>query len=487
MTALLLLTTLLQTSVASSTAPTSARLPAPVVDADFYDDAAPAKIELGRLLFFDKILSGNRNIACATCHHPALGTSDDQALGLGEGASGLGRERRAGRGDRTAVHARLPRNSPALFNLGAKEFTRLFYDGRVEVDTHGYFASGFINPARWKLPTGLDNVLAAQAMFPVTSPDEMAGQVNENPVANAASRRHFAGRQGVWELLAQRLRATPAYVSLFRKAFPDQVADASSIRFVHAANAIAAFEATAFRTSASAFDRFLGGDKGALDASQRAGMDLFYGAAGCAGCHAGAFQTDHEFHAIAVPQIGPGKGDGFDSDYWRDTGVRAFVEDFGRGRVTSRAADNYKFRTPSLRNVALTGPWGHSGAFTDLRAVVVHHADPARSLESYRLSPGVLTSLPVVLETQMAGSTIRHAPISGSRLRAFRRKDGFVQQSARLRGRIGAANGLAPVALSARQIDQLVAFLTSLTDERARNLDRLVPKSVPSGLPVEEE
>ena len=67
-------------------------LPNPVVDADYYEDgiAVPQKVELGRLLFFDKILSGNRNIACATCHHPELGTTDGLALGLGEGPSGLG-------------------------------------------------------------------------------------------------------------------------------------------------------------------------------------------------------------------------------------------------------------------------------------------------------------------------------------------------------------------------------------------------------------
>ena len=114
----------------AQSAPPPPELPDAVVDSDYYDGGSPSstRVELGRLLFFDKILSGNRNIACATCHHPELGTTDGLALGLGEGPKGLGPERRVGSDKRTGVHQRVPRNSPALFNLGAKEFTRLFHD-----------------------------------------------------------------------------------------------------------------------------------------------------------------------------------------------------------------------------------------------------------------------------------------------------------------------------------------------------------------------
>ena len=75
---------------------------------------------------------------------------------------GLGPERTPGATEHDAVHERVPRNAPALFNLGAREFTRLFHDGRVETDTAGYYEGGFITPAKWKLPQGLENVLAAQ-------------------------------------------------------------------------------------------------------------------------------------------------------------------------------------------------------------------------------------------------------------------------------------------------------------------------------------
>ena len=310
---LLLLPALVFATAASQAYETFApgTLPDPVTDADFYADGQPpaAQVELGRLLFFDKILSGNQNVSCATCHHPELATTDGVALGLGEGAHGLGPDRRTGPAIPNAVHARVPRNAPALFNLGAEEFTRMYHDGRVEADPQGFYEGGFITPARWKLPDGLDNVLAAQAMFPVTSPAEMAGQQGENAIADARALNNVAGPGGVWELLARRLQAIPAYVDHFRAAFPDHVEHAEDITMVLAANAIAAFEATAFRADGSPFDRFLRTGEALPPAAER-GLRLFYGPARCASCHGGAFQTDHEFHAIAMPQIGPGKGDG---------------------------------------------------------------------------------------------------------------------------------------------------------------------------------
>ena len=147
-------------------------------------------------------------------------TGDGVALGLGEGASGLGRDRVPGSTEETAIHERIPRNSPALFNLGATEFTRMFHDGRVEVDSNNYYEGGFITPAKWKLPTGLENVLAAQAMFPVTSPAEMAGQRGENSFAEAKALNNLAGHNGLWEQLAERLQDIPEYVEMFEKAFP---------------------------------------------------------------------------------------------------------------------------------------------------------------------------------------------------------------------------------------------------------------------------
>ncbi len=299
-------------------------------DSDYYDNGAPpaAKVELGRNLFFDKILSGNFNISCASCHHSLTDTGDGLSLPVGEGAAGLGVTRDTGTGS-DAVHERVPRNAPAVFNLGAREFATMFHDGRVAVDPSQ--PQGFLSPAGADLPPGLDNVLAVQAMFPVTSGTEMAGQAGENPIADAAAVGNLAGPDGVWALLANRLREIPAYVELFEAAY-DDVVQPDDITYVHAANAIAAFEAKAWRADNSAFDRFLRGDRGAMSRNAKHGMLVFYGRAGCGGCHSGKFQTDHEFYAIAVPQIGPGKGDGVNGN-----------EDFGHERVSGDSGDRFRF------------------------------------------------------------------------------------------------------------------------------------------------
>ena len=467
---------------------TSTKLPPPIKDADYYNagQPSPEKVELGRLLFFDKILSGNRNISCATCHHPSLGSSDGMALPFGEGPKGLGPNRKPSSRIQEAVHGRVPRNSPALFNLGAAEFDTLFHDGRVEADPNGYYEGGFITPVKWKLPKGLENPLAAQAMFPVTSPVEMAGQKGENEIADAASLSKAAGPNGIWDLLAKRLQAIPEYVERFQQSFPNQVATASDITFVHAANAIAAFEAQAFRADNSRFDQYLDGDRNSLDKAEKRGMDLFYGKASCVSCHSGKFQTDHDFHAIAMPQIGPGKNHGQDGDYWRASGHRGFLEDWGRGRVTMRPEDNFKFRTPSLRNVAITGPWGHSGAYDSLEAVVRHHLDPQGHLESYQPEHETLPAMNYVAEVTADGPKLSQAWVDGSRLEGVQLSDYWVQSNDKLRNEIAQANELVPQSLSDHEVDDIVAFLGSLTDFDPTTAIKIVPESVPSGLPVED-
>ncbi len=452
----------------------------PVVDADFYDNGAfpAAKVRLGKLLFFDKILSGNRNIACVTCHHPRFATADGIAMSLGEGAVGLGPDRRVAA--QTPVIDREPRNSQALFLLGATTFTHMFHDGRVAVDPERYWRSGFRSPALGVLPRGLDNVLAAQAMFPVTSEVEMAGHDGENPIATAAAAQTLARFTRVWALLARRLQAIPEYVALFRDAYPEIVA-ARQITFVHPANAIAAFEAAAFRADDSPFDRYLRTrDPARLGPDAFRGMELFYGKAGCVGCHGGKFLTDHQFHAIAMPQIGPGKSNGNDNGYWRATGFLVRVEDWGRYLFTKRVPDKYRFRTPSLRNVELTGPWGHAGAYNSLEAVVRHHLDPVRFLNAYDPTTARLPPIDHAIDRWS------FEPVEDDRMADYLRRDAWVQRSVRLRQAIAAANELALEPLADAEIADLVAFLKSLTDPRSRDLGHVIPDRVPSGLPVEQ-
>jgi cytochrome c peroxidase len=421
------------------------RLPSPATDADFFQHA-PAKVELGRMLFFDKELSGNRNVSCATCHHTLTDTGDGLSLPIGEGGTGLGVTRDCGVEGSTLVHERVPRNAPHVFNLGAKEFVRMFHDGRVEADPKQ--PSGFLSPAGNELPLGLDSALAVQAMFPVTSMTEMAGQKGENTVANAAFAGNLAGAGGVWEQLAGRLQLIPEYFELFRDAYPGEVLVPGDITFVHAANAIAAFEGTAWRATNSRFDRFLAGEKTVLSPNERRGMNLFYGKAGCVECHAGTFQTDQAFHSIAMPQIGPGKGDG-----------PMGYEDYGRERVTGDVKDRYKFRTPSLRNVALTGPWGHAGAYNTLEAVVRHHLDPVQGLANYDQEQAVLPS---------------HETLDPFDFMAT--NDPFVTTA------IAQANERKPVALNDKDVAALLDFLHTLNDPDSLDLRARVP----SGWPLAE-
>ncbi len=458
----------------------------PVRDKDFYQNGrfSEPKVALGRLLFFDKVLSGNRNISCATCHHPTLGTGDGQALSLGEGAAGLGKARRTTA--ENPVLGRVPRNSQPLYFLGAKAFTRLFHDGRLEVDPRGTWPSGFWSPAREQLPDGLDNVLAAQAMFPVTSDIEMAGHKGENAVATAAALDRLAGPEGVWDHLARRLRDIPAYVGLFREAYPE-IRQAADMTFVQAANAIAAFEAAAFRPDGSPFDRYLETrDPDVLGPAAKRGIRLFYGRARCADCHSGKFLTDQRFHAVAMPQIGPGKNDGWDQSYWEATGFSARLQDFGRFRVTHDPRDKFRFRTPSLRNVELSGPWGHAGAYDTLEAVVRHHLNPVASLERFDSGSVPLARLDRVIEATAQGSRLSFGPVNPARLGDHRRRDAWVQQTAPLRRAIADANELPPIDLTDAEVSDLVAFLKSLTDPRSRDRSELIPERVPSGLPVSD-
>jgi len=423
-------------------------LPDPAVDSDYYDNGTPdqSKVQLGKLLYFDKILSGNMNISCASCHHPLVHTGDGLSLGTGEGAKGLAGARDTGSGA-DAVVERVPRNAPTIFNSGAREFSRMFWDGRVEVDsTH---PSGFRSPAGDALPFGLDNPLAVQAMFPPTSGTEMAGQAGENTVADAGAAGNLAGPGGVWEQLAARVQGIPEYVDLFELAYPE-IDSADDITFVHIANAIAAFEGAAWRADNSPFDRYLRGDTSALNKSARRGMKLFYKTVNCARCHAGTFQTDQSFHNICMPQIGPGKGDGIDGH-----------DDYGRERVTGDSADRFRFRTPSLRNVALTGPWGHAGAYDSLEAVIRHHLDATAALEQYDSRQAVLPSRPDLDALDLI------AYLDPAR-----------------RAEITQTVELTPVVLTDAQIVDLLEFLRSLTDPASMDLRLDLPTRVPSGLPM---
>ncbi|PWJ22161.1 cytochrome c peroxidase [Jannaschia seohaensis] len=408
--------------------------PAPISD-DAYRATDPEVVALGRLLFWDPILSGNRNISCGTCHHPRFGTGDGLSLGLGEGGTGLGPERAID--PENPPEQRIPRNAPALFNLGAHEFTVLFHDGRIE-ETE----DGLRTPMGDEMEQGFATLLSAQTMFPVLSADEMAGHYGENEISKAVRQGLITGEGGAWDLLSARVRAIPVYVEMFEAAMPGR-----EIGFTAISDAIAQFVEHEWRSDTAPFDAWLRGE-GALPDDALTGLELFYGAAGCAECHSGPFQTDHAFHAMGQPQLGPGKAARFETH----------ARDDGRMRVTGAAADAYAFRTPSLRNATETGPWGHAGAYADLAAFLRDHAAPRAALASYQRD--------VVLPALEAED--------------WRVMDDPAQVTA-----IAAAVQGPDRILTDAEIASLMAFLAMLTDQTALAGRLGIPETVPSGLPVD--
>ena len=418
-------------------------LPDPLTDAD-YHSFSPARAKIGQLLFYDKVLSGNRNISCGTCHHHRFGGADGLSLGIGEGGVGVGPQRHAGTGE-SRIKKRVPRNASALWNLGAKAFTVLFHDGRLALADD--FDNGFNTPAEEWLPHGLETVLGTQAIFPMTAQFEMAGNPKENEVAGALHDRIDA----VWPILAKRVRVIPEYGQMFVDTF-DTVDRPEDVTISHIGEALAAFIALEFRSNDSPFDAFLKGDVTALTPRQQEGAALFYGKAGCADCHSGPLLTDQKFHALAIPPFGPGRTRRFDP----------YTRDVGRMGETDALEDAYRFRTPSLRNVALTAPYGHNGAYPTLDGIIRHHLDPRAALDEWRPEMANLPPAPWLAAIDFVVW-----------------QDRFEME--RLRRRID----ITPRKLSDEEIATLVEFMHALTGASATSLPLGVPDLVPSGLPVD--
>lgn len=413
--------------------------------------ASPAKVELGRMLFWDKILSGNQNIGCATCHLPEAATSDALPLSIGEGGVGKMRDRKPPKNEKDTL-VFVPRNSLDIFNRG--NFEVMFWDGRVRSTWDGktligntLIESGKIwTPAGFILPDGLDNALAAQAMFPPTSDTEMRGNPHENPLGDM---KNWEFRK-IWSTLINKILSIPEYVDLLAKSYPDIPRD--KLSFVQAANAIAAFEIEAFTLTDAPFDRYLQGDNGALSDAEKRGALIFYGKGNCGTCHSGPLMTDQLFHNRLVPQIGPGKGAHIPA------GGADGTWDLGRGGVTPWTEDRFCFRTPPLRNVEKTGPWMHDGAFGTLEAAVRHELDPKKSAKSYDPKAQLPDDFAITCKTEQAKAIARLADPSD----------------------------IAAVSLDSSEVDDLMAFLKSLTSPSLDELVKLTPERVPSGLPVRD-
>lgn len=246
--------------------------------------------------------------------------------------------------------------------------------------------------------------------------------------------------QGIWRALMARLGGIPRYRRMFEAAYPGTWFD--QMTFAHASNAMGGFLIDRLSFTDSPWDRFLHGNDQALNEAELAGAQAFVSAR-CSACHSGAAFTDNRFHNVALAQFGPGQGDGPSGH-----------DDFGRMRVTGLTTDRYRFRTTPLRNVTLTGPYGHNGAYAGLREFIDHYSESELKLRNFdRLT----------LEPLLQNTVIPTA-------------DAIMVTRARL------LNGMV---FSTEIVDQVTTFMGALTDPKVRNLDRVAPQRVPSGLPID--
>jgi len=268
------------------------------------------KVELGRRLYFDKRLSSDGTVACATCHDPAKGFADGRRV-----AEGVGQQKGA-------------RNSPTVLNAVFNEFQ--FWDGRAAT-------------------------LEEQAKLPLINPIEMGLKD--------------------WPEVEAKVRAVPEYQAAFQK-LNGRTATIDDIAAV-----IATFERTIVSGN-SPFDRFILGEPSALSASAQRGWKLFNGKARCNTCHPFGSATpnfsDNKHHNIGVA----GKQSDFarlareasahaaDAAGMAELAHRAGFSELGRFIVTREPKDIGAFKTPGLRDVALSAPYMHDGSEANLLAVV---------------------------------------------------------------------------------------------------------------------
>ena len=320
------------------------------------------------------------------------------------------------------------------------------HDGRIsEADT---YENGFNTPAEEWLPAGFNDLLAVQAIFPLIAQFEMAGNLNENEVIGAVHDRvDYA-----WPIIEERVRQIQGYRSLFVESFA-HIEHPSEISIVDIGNAIGAFVNHQWRSYDSPFDDYVKGNRDALTDKQMRGLALFFGEGQCANCHSGKWFTDNQFYALGLPAFGPG----------RTRRYNDIARDLGRMAESDALDDIYRFRTPPLRNVELTSPYGHNGAFKTLEGVISHHLNPELSRSSWSISQAILPEI-----------------------RELRRVDLIIQDDRLEMERYTQKLDIEPVNINQEQIDALAAFLRSLTGRSALNQSMIIPDEVPSGLEVDK-
>jgi cytochrome c peroxidase len=276
------------------------------------------KAALGKLLFWDPILSGNKDVACASCHHPRFGYADNRDLSIGVNGIGLGEDRRFASPNSIPF---VKRNSQTLLNVA--------FNGMNESGQYDPAAA----PMFWDMRV---TSLEAQALAPIKAFEEMRGDAYTEDKAVTA--------------VVARLNANPEYRALFRKAFGGE----NAVSAGNLGKALATFERTLLANN-SPFDRYMRGDRNAMTGAQIEGMERFE-STGCTNCHKGPMFSDYKPHVLGVPD-------------------NPKLAESDRG-ITGAP---YAFRTASLRNLGFTAPYMHNGAFQSLRAVVRFYRRPPRN------------------------------------------------------------------------------------------------------------
>ena len=334
------------------------------------DNLTTAQVALGRALFWDPILSGGKDVACATCHHPNNAYTDGLDLSLGANAVGYGIARRFILPNDVTV---TKRNSPTVLNTAF----------------NGMDAAGAFNPVT--APMFWDSRMASleqQVTGPLTTFEEMRGHAYAEGMA--------------LDSLVARLKAITEYQTMFQQAFGLQ----QPITATNVGRAIAAFERTLTAMN-SPYDRYQKGDKTAMTALEIQGLQTFTNE-GCAACHSGTMFSDYKTHVLSVPD-----------------NAKLAASDAG-------VNGTYAFRTPSLRNVGLTGPYMHNGTFQTLAQVVTFY-------------------------DRIGDGNSQNPRVAGRQLDALVRR----------------------INLRNNEQAQIVAFLNTLTDT---NFDKSIPTTVPSKL-----
>ena len=290
----------------------------PKLEIPDYNPITEEKIELGRRLFYDRRLSLNDTFSCAICHIPEQGFTSNEistAVGL-EGRS-------------------VKRNSPTIYNVAY--YSMLFHDGR-------------------------EDSLEQQVWLPLLAHNEMA-----NPSVGH---------------VINKIKRIDDYDGLFEKAFDGRGPTMETVGM-----ALASYQRT-LNSADSRFDRwYYGGEEDALNEQEKAGFELFTGKAQCSACHLVndeyALFTDNQLHntghgfgismGIGPPttrvQLAPGVFVDVDNEIIEGVRQQPKANDVGRYEVTQDPYDRWKYRTSSLRNIALTAPYMHDGNFSTLREV----------------------------------------------------------------------------------------------------------------------